>query len=540
MNMFQLSDLTLDQKIGQLFIGGFHDIVPDEQVKILIEQYAIGGVIYFRRNIGTPQQIMQLSTDLQQMATSSELPPLFISIDQEGGVVSRIDREELSLIPGNMSLGAADDLELTGQVAAISARELRMLGINLNLAPCIDVNNNPRNPVIGVRSYSEKPDKVAEHGAAAITAMQAEQVAATAKHFPGHGDTDTDSHYGLASVPYDRSRLESVELLPFQRAIEAGVDLIMSAHVIFPAFELEQIPATLSPSVLTGLLREQMGFQGLIITDCLEMHAIAKHFPIAEAAVRSLQAGADLLLISHTLTDQVAAIEAVRAAVAEGRLTEERIDESVQRILSLKARREMNQPIRKDADQAIRLHTSESEKVLREAALRSITVVKDNGQLPLSIKQQGLVIWPQVTRETEVDEPAGHQTSLAEALRAYHIVTDEMIVDAELENAQIEQVMHRAQTVDFILMATYTSAGELPAGQARLTAALAALPDIPVIVISVRNPYDMNHLPEVDTYICCYENRKYTIEALAAVLTGNQPFTGKLPVSLNEYYPAEV
>ncbi|ANF97545.1 glycoside hydrolase family 3 protein [Paenibacillus bovis] len=540
MNRIQLSDLTLDQKIGQLFIGGFHDIVPDEQVTILIEQYAMGGVIYFRRNIGTPQQIQELSASLQQIAIRQGLPPLLISIDQEGGMVSRIDREELSLIPGNMSLGAADDPKLTGQVAAISARELRTLGINLNLAPCIDVNNNPRNPVIGVRSYSEKPGKVAEHGAAAIMAMQAEQVAATAKHFPGHGDTDVDSHYGLASVPHGRNRLENVELLPFQRAIDVGVDLIMSAHVIFPAFETEQIPATLSAAVLTGLLREKMGFQGLIITDCLEMHAIAKHFPIPEAAVRSLQAGADLLLVSHTMSDQVAAIQAVRTAVDEGRLTEARIDESVQRILSLKARREMNRLISEQDDHTFRLHTTESENVLREAALRSITVVKDNGQLPLPTEQQGLVIWPQVTRETEVDEPAGHYASLSEALRSYHVMTDEMIIDAEVEDSQIAQVMQRAQTADFILMATYTSAGELPAGQARLTAALAALPDTPLIVISVRNPYDINHLPEVDTYICCYENRKYAIEALAAVLTGNQTPTGKLPVSLNPYYLAEI
>ncbi|WP_046214931.1 glycoside hydrolase family 3 protein [Paenibacillus wulumuqiensis] len=540
MHRIQLSDLTLEQKIGQLFIGGFHNVTPDEQVRILIEQYHTGGVIYFRRNIGTPRQITELSAQLQQVAKHSGLPPLFIAIDQEGGMVSRIDREELSLIPGNMSLGAADDPDLTGQVAAISARELRALGINLNLAPCIDVNNNPRNPVIGVRSYSEKPDKVAEHGAAAIIAMQTEQVAATAKHFPGHGDTEVDSHYGLASIPHDRTRLELVELLPFRRAIEAEVDLIMSAHVIFPAFEPESIPATLSHAVLTGLLREQMGFEGLIITDCLEMHAIARHFPIPEAAVRSLQAGADLLLVSHTLKDQIAAIKAVRTAVAEGRLTEERINESVERILALKAKRAMEQSVLEWQDERLHLHIAESGAVLREAAIRSITVVKDTGQLPLKPGQHGLVVWPHVTRETEVDEPAAHRVSLAQAIRHYSIEADEAVVDAEPGQSEIEQVMQRAHTADFIVMATYTSAGELPAGQARLTAALAALPNSPLIVASVRNPYDINHLPEVDTYICCYENRKYAIEALAGVLAGQHPAAGKLPVSLNERYSVEV
>ncbi|MFD1885191.1 beta-N-acetylhexosaminidase [Paenibacillus wenxiniae] len=538
-----LAGWTLEQKVGQLFVCGFHDIVPDEPIKQLIQQYHIGGVIYFRRNIGTATQIHSLSASLQNMASQQGLPPLLIAIDQEGGMVSRIDGEELSQIPGNMSLGAADDLELTAAAATISARELHALGINVNFAPCVDVNNNPRNPVIGVRSYSEKPETVGLHGAAAIEAMQAQGVAATAKHFPGHGDTDVDSHYGLASVPHDRQRLEEIELQPFRYAIKAGADLIMTAHVIFPAFEPEPVPATLSSSVLTGLLREQMGYKGVIVTDCLEMHAIAKHFSIPEAAVRAIQAGADLLLVSHTLEDQIAAIEAVRAAVQQGRISKQQLDAALERILELKARRQMDAPPASEAQLAALLNAHDTETVLRRIAAHSITIVKDEGQLPLrrsASAVEGVVIWPQVIRRTEVDEPARYQVNLAEALCLQGLPARQLVIDVEPDELERQQTMQQAQEAGFVVMVTYTAAGELPEGQALLTKTLHEHLHVPFIVVSMRNPYDLNAFPDVKTYICAYENRKYAVEAVAAVLAGAATATGRLPVTLNGQYGVQI
>lgn len=536
MNTIQLSDLTLDQKIGQLFVCGFHTNIPNKHIIELIEKYHIGGVIYFRRNIGKARQITDLSADLQQIAQRQGLPPLLIAIDQEGGMVSRIDQDEMSLIPGNMTLGAVNDLHLTKAASAISARELRTLGINVNFAPCVDVNNNPRNPVIGVRSYSEKPEVVATHGAASIQAIQQEQVAATAKHFPGHGDTEVDSHYGLASVPHNKSRLEEIELLPFRAAIQAGVDIIMSAHVIFPAFEPESIPATLSRKVLTDLLRTQMGFDGLIVTDCLEMHAIAKHFPIPQATVMAAQAGADLLLVSHTLEHQIAAIEAIKEAVQQGHLSEAQIDTSVERILALKAKHQMNAEPYSIKEWTERLEPSTIEPILREIAERSITLVKDEGQLPLQKNDHVLVIWPQVTRLTEVDEPTGHDISFAQALRCYGIDATQIVIDSRPEPEEIEQVLEQAIQYPKVIFAAYTSSGRLPLGQAELARRLSLLADTALIVASVRNPYDMNDLPEIKTYLCSYENRKYAVEALAAVIAGEKPALGKLPVSLNDQY----
>lgn len=540
MNTIQLSDLTLDQKIGQLFVCGFHTNVPDEHIKELIEKYHVGGVIYFRRNIGTARQITDLSNGLKQITEQQGLPPLLIAIDQEGGMVSRIDQDGMSLIPGNMSLGAVNNIELTAAASAISARELHTLGINVNFAPCVDVNNNPRNPVIGVRSYSEKPEIVAAHGAAAIQAIQQEHVAATAKHFPGHGDTEVDSHYGLASVPHDQSRLEQIELLPFRAAIEAGVDLIMSAHVIFPAFEPEHIPATLSRKVLTDLLRTEMGFEGLIVTDCLEMHAIAKHFPIPQATVMAAEAGADLLLVSHTLEHQIAAIEAVKEAVQQGRLAEAQIDASVERILALKAKHQMEAEPYSLQEWTERLEPSTIEPILRDIAERSITLVKDEGQLPLQKNDKVLVIWPQVTLLTEVDEPTAHDISFAKTLRHYGIDATQIIIDARPEPEEIEQALEQAAHYPKVIFAAYTSSGLLPLGQAELARRLSLLPDIDFIVASVRNPYDINDLPEIKTYICSYENRKYAVEALAAVIAGVKPALGKLPVSLNDQYQIQI
>jgi len=540
MNTIQLSDLTLDQKIGQLFVCGFHTNVPNEHITELIEKYHVGGVIYFRRNIGTARQITDLSTGLQQIAQRQGLPPLLIAIDQEGGMVSRIDQDGMSLIPGNMTLGAVNDVALTAAASAISARELRTLGINLNFAPCVDVNNNPRNPVIGVRSYSEKPEVVAIHGAAAIQAIQQEYVAATAKHFPGHGDTEVDSHYGLASVPHDQLRLEQIELLPFRSAIDVGVDVIMSAHVIFPAFEPEPIPATLSRKVLTDLLRIEMGFEGLIVTDCLEMHAIAKHFPIPQATVMAAQAGADLLLVSHTLEHQIAAIEAVKEAVQQGQLSEAQIDASVERILSLKAKHQMDAAPYTIEEWTQRLEPEPIEPVLREIAERSITLVKDEGQLPLQPDDKVLIIWPQVTRLTEVDEPTGHDVSFAQALNSYGIDATQITIDARPEPEEIQQVLAEAIHYPKVIFAAYTSSGLLPLGQAELARQLSLLTDTALIVASVRNPYDLNDLPEIKTYICSYENRKYAVEALAAVIAGVKPALGKLPVSLNEQYQVQI
>lgn len=529
------ADLTLEQKVGQMFICGFNALTPNEHANILIEQFQVGGICYFRRNVKTLPQLAELSASLQQLASGNQPFPLLISIDQEGGMVARIDHEGISRIPGNMALGAAGSAEDAYRVAQIGARELRSLGVNMNFAPCLDVNNNPRNPVIGVRSFGEDPHAVAELGTAAIKGYQEEGVSATAKHFPGHGDTSVDSHLGRASVPHDLERLRSVELFPFAQAIKDGVDAIMTAHVSFPAIEPSDLPATLSHAVLTGLLREEMGFEGLIVTDCLEMHAISKEYGIPEGAIRAIEAGADCVLVSHTLSEQTAAITAVIEAVRGGRLPVELIDKAVDRILALKQRNAKlaeELPVHPIGEVA-----EETKQLLAQIAGRGITLVKDEGQLPLKPEQAVAVIWPELLQATQVDEAWSKSYTLGDALRSYGVQADDLRVGTDMSDEEVEQAVKAAEGYKQIVVATYTSESRLPQGQQKLVSRLSELEDVTLVIVATRNPYDINDLPPVPAYLCSYENTPYYMNAAAGVLVGKVRPEGKLPVGISKTYP---
>lgn len=531
-----LSTMTLEQKIGQMFICGFHSLVPDDQIKKLIQEHHLGGVIYFRRNIGDPEQVANLSASLQKLSADQGNLPLWIAIDQEGGMVARIDHKRVSRIPGNMALGATGNPDYSYEVSRVSAEELLQLGINMNFAPCLDVNNNARNPVIGVRSFGEDPERVAEHGVAVIKAFQEKGLSAAAKHFPGHGDTNVDSHMGLATVEHDLDRLQQVELKPFIEAIRAGVDVIMTAHVIFPAIEPERIPATLSRSVLTGLLREDLAYDGIIVTDCLEMHAIAKFFGIGEGAVKAIEAGADVVLVSHTLNDQIEAIEAVKHAVRTGRISEKTIDAAVTRILALKNKRLAGLKTSDAPAPAVfveRHEKPEVDRLLKEISLKSVTLVKDRGQLPLQAEAPVLVIWPELRSETQVDEPWTEFVTLGDALSSHLEQVQEIVVSAEPDKQEIERALSAAAGFSQVVLVTYTAGSALPEGQRLLAEKLMEQKHDKLVAASTRNPYDLNEIPSMPAYLCCYENTPYFMEALASVLAGKSKAEGKLPVSLD-------
>lgn len=535
--MTDISKLSLEEKIGQLIVCGFNGLEPDEHVRTLIEQYHVGNIIYFRRNVHDVKQICELSYQLQQMSWKQSPLPLIIAIDQEGGMVARIDNDEVTLIPGNMAIGATRDAGLAYEAALISGKELRQMGINVNFAPSVDINNNPLNPVIGVRSYGEQVELVSELGAVTISGYQEAGVAATAKHFPGHGDTAVDTHHGLASVPHDRERLMEMELAPFIRAIKDGVDAIMTAHVIFPAFEPNGIPATLSRKVLHDLLREELKYDGVIVTDCLEMHAISKVYGVAEGAVRAIEAGADLILVSHTLSEQVAAIEAMLAAVKSGRISEAQIDASVHRVIALKQKRHMEELSQITDDFAEEFGTPERKALVREISQRSITVVKDEGQLPLDVQEPTLVIWPEVRQRTEVDEPIVQAFTLGPALSGSLKAVKEVRISTYPTEEEIQSTLQLAENYKQIIVVTYNAVSVLHPGQVAIVSQLAEKNDVKLVVASTRNPYDLNQFPDIKTYICCYENRPLTMEALAKVLTGEIQSTGKLPVTISERYP---
>ncbi|MEO3945425.1 beta-N-acetylhexosaminidase [Gorillibacterium sp. CAU 1737] len=533
--MWTSKNWTLEQKVGQLVMAGFDGLTPTEGILDLIRDEGLGGIIYFRRNIGDPGQTARLSRLLQEKnaEAGADVPPLMIAIDQEGGMVSRIDRD-ITLTPGAMALGAAGSTRLAYETAKISGRELRLLGINVNFAPCLDVNNNPLNPVIGVRSYGEDPAFVGELGTAAVRGYQEAGVAATVKHFPGHGDTEFDSHYGLPRIAHDTERLRRVELAPFRQAIAEGTDAVMTAHVIFPAFESEPLPATLSRNVVTGLLRGELGYDGVIFSDCLEMHAISRHFGVAEGAVLAIEAGVDVVLVSHTLEEQRAAIRAVVRAVREGRLSEERIEESVKRILALKERRGMEQPPSVRVEEVgKRLGLEEDWQTVREASERSITLVKDTaGNLPLRLHEPTLVVWAEPREATQVVEVIEQEATLGTALQSYLAKVHEVRLGLDPAEAVVRELLKEAEGYSQVVVATHNPVSRLPEGQVQLVKRLAAQSGIRLVVVSTRNPYDLNEFPAIPTYLAAYENRPQAMESLARVLVGAVPARGRLPVTI--------
>src|SRR2546421_4319209 len=331
--------MTLEEQIGQVLMVGFWGDTPSQEVIDLISRYHVGNVLLFSRNVREAGQVLELTASLQAMAKEAgQRYPLFIAIDQENGIVQRLG-EAATIFPGNMALGAIGSNEIAFKVALATGRELQALGINMNLAPVVDVNNNAANPVIGVRSFGEDAQQVARLGAAMVKGYAAAGILSCLKHFPGHGDTAVDSHLALPLIPYDLERLEALELVPFRGGIEAGAECVMIAHVSFPALtEQNMLPATLSPAIVQGLLREKLGFSGVILSDCMEMRAISDTFGTERAAVTALQAGIDLVLVSHIYTRQRGSIEAILAAVEAHELSPQAIQQAAERVLRLKAR----------------------------------------------------------------------------------------------------------------------------------------------------------------------------------------------------------
>lgn len=325
--------MTSRDKIGQLFMVGFLGTSVTPDLASFIKEYKPGGVILFSRNLESVEQMVELTNELQACSPHS---PLLISIDQEGGRVSRLPKG-FTIFPPCDLLGRCNSTELAYAAAATIAKELRAVGVNMNMAPVLDVNSNPDNPVIGDRAFGTTPDVVCELGPATAAGLQDNKVVACGKHFPGHGDTSVDSHKELPVVEASRERLEAIEFPPFRRAAEQGVASMMTAHVLYRSLDNEW-PATLSPAIITDFLRQELHYDGVVLTDDLEMHAIIDHYGVEDASVRAVLAGCDVLLICKDRDREIAAFKAVERAVETGVISPERLNLSVARIARLKER----------------------------------------------------------------------------------------------------------------------------------------------------------------------------------------------------------
>ncbi|WP_338015886.1 beta-N-acetylhexosaminidase [Paenibacillus mesophilus] len=539
-----LSAMSLRHKIGQMIHCGFHGHEPSEEIAQLIRERHIGGVILFARNVRDIRQVAAMNAEFQRIALEAGVPPLTIAIDQEGGMVARLT-EGVALMPGNMAIAAGGEPQAAYEAARVTGEELHALGINLNYAPVLDVNVNPGNPVIGVRSYGESPQLVGEYGVRAIRGLQEAGVTATAKHFPGHGDTDVDSHLDLPTITHGRERIYGIELAPFVRAIEAGTDAIMSSHIYFPSFETEKLPVTLSHSVLTGLLREELGFDGVIMTDCMEMKAIADHYGTVAAAVLAVEAGADCVLISHRHDLQAEAIEALVAAVESGRLSEARIDESVGRLLAMKRKRGVTADavltVADDAYYASEAFRSVGSSAHRETARRiseaSVTLVKaDAGALPLR-RERTLVIGVQAVAVSEVDESVDLPVTLGQAIAAQGVEVEERTVTMDQVSEKAEELVRLAVAGGYSQVVVGTYNASFRPDQAALVRSILDAGVKPVVV-ALRNPYDIKAFPDVPAYVAAYESRPLALQSAAKVLTGAIEAKGRTPVTINPDYPA--
>lgn len=324
------SKADLKKRIGQMFIVGFDGFSVPTEFKDFVRDYNLGGTIYFKRNCESPAQIAELSNEIQFQCRDSNAPPLFISIDHEGGKVNRLSKP-FTKFSGNDAIGEMGSPKVAFEFGAVLARELRAVGVNINYAPVVDVNSNPKNPVINTRAFSSDPETVGKLGSAVCRGLQKFNVMAVAKHFPGHGDTTEDSHFSLPKVEKTLAQLEECELIPFRRVIRSRVEAIMTAHILMTGLDPD-LPATMSRKIMTGLLRETLRFSKLIISDDLEMKAISDHFGRKEAAVQSIAAGCDLLIYRGDLGYPSDAIEAIAEAVHAGKIPLEQIEKSLARI----------------------------------------------------------------------------------------------------------------------------------------------------------------------------------------------------------------
>ncbi|WP_338036453.1 glycoside hydrolase family 3 protein [Neobacillus notoginsengisoli] len=536
----KIQHMTLEEKVGQLFIVHVYGKNAEDPAyeatnlnnnrggknfREVIEKYKVGGVIYFNwtDNITTPAdaaQVNKLSNDIQKIAMEQRMAiPLYISTDQEGGIVQRLTTPG-TVFPGSMALGATRSTDLAAKSGDVLAKELKAIGVNMDFAPVADVNVNPANPVIGVRSFGEDPKLVSDMTVAQVKAFQDEDVIATAKHFPGHGDTAVDSHYGLPIINHDLETLHKVDLAPFKAAIGAGVDAIMTAHIVVPALDDSGLPATLSKPILTDLLRGEMGFDGLIITDSLGMSG-ANVIPADRVPVEAFKAGSDILLNPPNVE---VAYNGVLNAVKSGEISEKRLDESVYRILEYKMKRGLFHNPNTDPSAVSVIGAPEHLAVADEIADKSITLVKNEGNLlPLQKTEKVFVTGPS----------SGKPALLASQMAAKGFSATSYAASATPTAGQISTAVTQAANADKVIVTTYN--GATNNGQVNLIKALQASGK-KVIVAAIRNPYDLMGFPTVDAYLTTYGDRDVSIHSLAKVLAGEVNPTGKLPVTIPGLY----
>lgn len=341
-----IENMSVEEKIGQMIFSSISGTELGAEEEKLIHQYKVGGIIVNKKNITSPSQMVAYMNSLKEENKNNV--PLFFGIDQEGGRIAKLPGD-LRAIPSHFEIGKQNDPSFAFEIGTVLGKLVSSFGFNVNFAPVLDINSNPENPVIGDRSFGINPDVVSKLGIQMMKGIQGENIIPAIKHFPGHGDTSVDSHDELPVVQKTMPELEQMELIPFKQAIAEGADMVMIAHILLPSIDLE-FPSSMSEAIITDLLREKIGFDGVVITDDMTMEAITNSFDIGKASVMSVKAGADIVMVAHEFENVVKAITALTTAVENGEITEERIDQSVERILKLKNKYSLKDTYKKEAN----------------------------------------------------------------------------------------------------------------------------------------------------------------------------------------------
>ncbi|WP_152393884.1 beta-N-acetylhexosaminidase [Paenibacillus guangzhouensis] len=537
----KVDSMSLAQKVAQMMIVDLDTLERESKAtsasELSKQQYA--GVILFQRNLKSAEQTVKLITDLKSAKTNV---PIWVAIDQEGGVVTRLPW--LPRFAGNMALGATGNPDLAEQTGKLIGEQIESFGFNLNFAPSLDVNNNPDNPVIGIRSFGSEPEDVAAMGMAMVKGLQEAGMPSVVKHFPGHGDTSMDSHLGLPSIPYDRQRLDQVELLPFREVMKQGVDMIMTAHITFPKIETKtvvskkdgasvHIPATLSHTFLTEILRDELGFDGVIVTDSLEMQAISSNFGNKEAIIKAVQAGADLLLMP---SNPDASVKWLTDAVKQGVISEERINASVERILTLKHKYGQldSQQSTPYVDQFRMAQKAMQDQEARQSELaiaeHAVTLLQNlDHQLPFKVNANASLY------------VLGPSSLLPEIQRQFHAILSKegqsqfkKIISLPITGGISSDQMKQIGTSDAVLLVTRNLNTDKKQREAvRKVWSQLRKAKQKAAVLSVGAPYDIRYISDVPAFVAVYGDRPTAnLPAGVRTLLGLNIPTGKLPVRI--------
>lgn len=518
----------LETLLAQKLMLAFEGLMPPDYILEWLHTRSAAGFTLFRElNVDNLEQVRRLTTALQNAAHARNRQGLLIAADQEGGQLIALGGETTQFA-GNMALGATGDPALAERIGQAIGRELAALGVNVNYAPVCDLLTNPTNPSLGIRSFSDRPELAAKMAGALVSGMQSSGVAATLKHFPGKGAAEVDSHFQLPVIQHDRHHLEAFELVPFKTGLEHGARLIMTGHFAFPALTgRADLPATLDKAVMTDLVRHELGFEGVIITDALDMGAITQGAGQIVDVIAAVRAGVDLLLLTADQEVQERVFAGLKLATSRMLINHRHLSPSATRLQQLLYWiRQFPQP------ELEVVGCSAHQELARELAERSVTLVRDDqALLPLHLPSDArvLVLVPETKNLTPADTSSYEQVNLAAALRRYQQGVEEIIFPHEPDAQQIAALIEHAKDFNLLILGTINAV--MNPSQAALANQLLAT-RVPCITIALRIPYDLQSYPEAETYICTYSLQQTSLDALAAALYGEIPFRGNLPVAL--------